>query len=147
MKKSFLFYLATATCLSLTAQNDDPYLWLEEVDGKKALEFVEAKNKIAIDKLSSEKNYQEIYNKSLEIYNSSDRIVYPTIYGQFIYNFWQDKQNPRGIWRRCKKSEFLSGNPKWEILLDLDELSKKENVLYVYKGSTGLYPEFNRFLV
>ncbi len=147
MKKSFLFYLAASACISFHAQNDDPYLWLEEVDGQKALEFVEAKNKIAVDKMSSEKSYQEIYNKSLEIYNSSDRIVYPTIYGQFIYNFWQDKQNPRGIWRRCKKSEFLGANPKWETLLDIDELSKKENVLYVYKGSTGLYPDFNRFLV
>lgn len=148
MKKLILFYFLFISCISMTqAQTDDPYLWLEEVNGERALEFVNQKNKVTVDKLSHEKDYQKIYDKSLEIYNSNERIVYPSVYDQFVYNFWQDKDHVRGIWRRTTKKDYLSGNPTWEILLDIDEMSKKDNVKWVFKGAGGLYPKYDRFLV
>ena len=148
MKKYTLIFLAVfALITSTNAQTDDPYLWLEEVDGKKALEFVEQQNKVTLDKLTHEKDYQSIYAKSLEIYNSTDRIAYPTMHGEFIYNFWQDKDHARGIWRRTSKTDYLSGNATWETLLDIDAMAKKDSVKWVYKGANGLYPNYNRFLV
>jgi prolyl oligopeptidase len=132
--------------LSLEAQ-DDPYLWLEEVDGAKALEFVNTQNKTTVEKLTQVKEYQSIYDKALEINNSTDKIAYPSINGDFIYNFWQDKQHVRGIWRRSSKQSYLSGKPEWETLLDLDEMSAKDNVKWVFKGASGLYPAYNLFLV
>lgn len=145
-------YLITGLAIALNfqsfkAQTSDPYLWLEEVEGKKSLEFVEKQSKLTLDKLSQEKEYQNIYNKSLEIFNSTDRIVYPTIYAEFVYNFWQDKDHPRGIWRRTPKPAYIKGEPVWETMLDLDEMSKKDSVKWVYKGAAGLYPKYNRFLV
>lgn len=130
-----------------TQAQEDKYQWLEEVDGKKALEFVAAQNKATVEKLSMEKDYQSIYEKSLEISNSSDRIVYPGILGKYVYNFWKDKDHERGIWRRCLLSDYTSGKTNWEVLLDIDELSKKDNIKWVYKGASGLYPSYTRFLV
>src|SRR5258708_33645265 len=148
MKKYTLIFLAIFALITCTnAQADDPYLWLEEVDGKKALEFVEQQNKVTLDKLTHEKDYQSIYAKSLEIYNSTDRIAYPTIHGEFIYNFWQGKDHARGIWRRTSKADYLSGNATWETLLAIDSMAKKDSVKWVYKGANGLYPNYNRFLV
>jgi len=147
MKKNNLLLLALLACSQLLKAQDDPYLWLEEINGKKALEFVEQQNKITFDKLSATKTYQGIYDKSLEIANSTDRIVFPTIYGDFVYNFWQDKDHVRGIWRRTSKASYASGNPDWNILLDLDEMSKKEGVKWAYKGAIGLYPKYDRFIV
>ncbi|MCL6261315.1 prolyl oligopeptidase family serine peptidase [Aquiflexum sp. TKW24L] len=135
-----------AACLSAISQ-EDPYKWMEEVEGDRALEFVKKQNKITEERLSSQKEYQDIFNKSLEIYNSPDRIAYPTINGDFIYNFWQDKEHVRGIWRRASKSSYVSGNPDWEVLLDLDEMSKKDNVQWVFKGASGLHPTYDLFLV
>ncbi len=126
---------------------EDKYLWLEEVDGKKALEFVAAQNKATVEKLSQEKDYQSIYDKSLEISNSSDRIVYPGITGKYVYNFWKDKDHERGIWRRCLLSDYSAGKMNWDVLLDIDELSKKDNIKWVYKGASGLFPNYNRFLI
>lgn len=126
---------------------EDKYLWLEEVDGKKALEFVAAQNKATVEKLSMEKDYQSIYDKSLEISNSSDRIVYPGITGKYVYNFWKDKDHERGIWRRCLLSDYSAGKMNWDVLLDIDELSKKDNIKWVYKGASGLFPNYNRFLI
>jgi prolyl oligopeptidase len=125
----------------------DKYLWLEEVDGKEALEFVNAQNQISIDKLSKEKDYQSIYDKSLEILNSTDKIASPEVQGKYVYNFWKDKNHVRGIWRRCLLVNYTNNKLDWETLLDIDELSKKEDVKWVYKGANGLYPSYDRFLV
>ncbi|MDX2173270.1 MAG: prolyl oligopeptidase family serine peptidase [Bacteroidota bacterium] len=145
--KKHLFVFMVIKSLLINAQEKDDYLWLEEVDGKKAIEWVTQQNKQTIDKLSQEKIYQSIYDKSLEIYNSTERLAFPTIYGNYIYNFWQDKDHPRGIWRRTSNQNYLDGNPTWEIVLDIDALSKKDNIKWVFKGANGLYPNYDRFLV
>jgi prolyl oligopeptidase len=131
----------------MNAQDADPYQWLEDVEGKKSLEWVEAQNKSTFDILSKQPIYQSVYDKSLEIYNSTDRIAAPSIYGKYIYNFWQDKEHERGILRRTSKEDYLGGDPKWEIVLDIDALSKADNKKWVYKGFDGLYPNYDRFLV
>ena len=127
--------------------HEDTYLWLEVIDSEKSLEFVNTQNKITQDKLSSIAEYQAIYDKSLEIYNSTYRIAFPSIIGNHIYNFWQDKEHARGIWRRTTKESYLSNNPIWETLLDIDELALKDGIKWVYKGSNGLYPNYNRFII
>lgn len=126
---------------------EDKYLWLEEVESEKALEFVAAQNKATLDRLSKEKDYQFIYDKSLEISNSSEKIVYPGIRGKYVYNFWKDKDHERGIWRRCLLTDYTAGKMNWDILLDFDELSKKDNIKWVYKGVSALHGSDNRFLV
>ena len=88
MKKNNLFTIAILFLSFFIQAQEAPYLYLEEVDGEKALEFVNKQNANTINKLSQEKEYQSIYDKCLDIYNSKERIVYPTIYGDFIYNFW-----------------------------------------------------------
>lgn len=114
MKKlSFLLIIMTVLTRVNVAQ-EDPFLWLEEVEGEKSLEWVEQWNKKTLDVLKSQKNYQAIYEKNLEIYNSDDRIADPSIYGSFIFNFWQDEQNPRGIWRRTLLNSYLSEKPAWK---------------------------------
>ncbi|WP_232829262.1 prolyl oligopeptidase family serine peptidase [Aureibaculum luteum] len=147
MKKYTLLFLALFGIVLITQAQEDKYLWLEEVDGQKALEFVASQNKATIEELSTEKDYQSIYDKSLEIYNSNEKIAYPSIQGNYVYNFWKDENHVRGIWRRSLLDSYTSGNPVWETLLDIDEISKKDDKKWVYKGSNGLYPDYNRFLV
>lgn len=145
-KFSFFCFVLLLSTHKMNAQQD-MYQWLEEVDGQKALAFVEEQNKISFEKLSRLKDYQAIYDKSLAIYNSTDRIAMPTLRGKYVYNFWKDKDHVRGIWRRCLLSEYTQGKYNWEILLDLDELSQKDKAKWVFKGAEGLFPQYNRFLV
>ncbi|SKB83690.1 prolyl oligopeptidase family serine peptidase [Maribacter arcticus] len=147
MKKYTLLLLALFGIVLSTQAQEDKYLWLEEVDGQKALEFVNAQNKTTIAELSAEKEYQNIYDKSLAIYNSDERIAYPSIRGNYVYNFWKDKDHVRGIWRRSTVDDYRKGNPNWETLLDIDKLSEEDDIKWVYKGSSGLYPNYNRFLI
>jgi len=147
MQKPILFIAFLFLCSGALFSQDDPYLWLEEVDGEKALEFVENQNEITLERLQKVEEYDKIYDRCLEIYNSSDKIVYPRIYGDYVYNFWKDADHIRGIWRRSPKKDFMAGTPNWQILLDLDKMSEEDDIKWVYKGVSGLYPEYDRFLV
>ena len=117
------------------------------MDAEKSLNWVEEWNKKSMNVLTAQPGYNDIYEKNLEIYNSTERIAAPSIYGEYIYNFWQDKNHPRGIWRRASLAGYLSTNPDWETVLDIDALAEKDGEKYVFKGASGLYPNYNKFLV
>lgn len=147
MKRLSFILIIMALITKTGITQDDPYLWLEEVENPKALDWVEQWNKKSLDVLTSQQDYPSIFNKNLEIYNSTDRIADPEIRGNFIYNFWQDENNQRGIWRRTTLKSYMSDKPEWETLLDLDKLSEKENIKWVWKGATGLFPDYKKFMI
>ena len=125
----------------------DKYLWLENIHGKKSMEFVHAANKITENKLRMDKNFQPIFDTLLSIYNSPDGIAFPSIQGKFVYNVWRDKNHERGIWRRCLLSDYKMGKFDWDTLLDFDSLSEKESIKWVYKSAVGNSPTYDRFLI
>lgn len=147
MKKLTLLITLLAFMVQINFAQDDPFQWLEDVDSKKSLDWVEKWNEKSLDVLKNQPEYNSIFKKNIEIYNSTDRIAEPSIYGDFIYNFWQDKEHERGIWRRTSLKNYLSDNPQWETVLDIDKLSEKDNEKYVFKGAAGLYPDYSKFLV
>ncbi len=147
MTKYTFVLLALFGMVIPTHAQQDKYMWLEEVDGKKALEFAEAQSKATLDKLIKEKDYQSIYDKSLAVLNSTEKIAYPDIQGKYVYNLWKDKDHVRGIWRRCLLANYTNNTLDWETIIDIDEMSKKDNIKWVFKGANGLYPDYNRFLI
>jgi len=146
MKQTFLFILL-AIMTQVNFAQDDPFLWLEDVDAQKSLDWVEKWNDQTLKMLTSQPGYEEMYEKDLEIYNSTDRVANPSIIGNLIYNFWQDEEHPRGIWRRTALPSYLSGEPHWETVIDVDALSEQDGEKYVFKGASGLYPDYHRFLI
>lgn len=126
---------------------EDTYLWLEEVEGKEALSWVTERNQATKNALSSHLSFEPIRERILNILNSDDRIPFVGIQAEYLYNFWQDADNPRGIWRRTTWDSYLSGETEWETVLDIDELSKTEDVNWAFRGSTCLSPEYRRCLV
>ena len=144
----FTFILMALFGISQSSDaQDDKYQWLEEVDGTKALQFVTEQNETTIGQLSKHPEFQSIYNKNLEIYNSPEKIASPSLRGKYVYNLWKDKKNERGLWRRSLLLDYTNKKPVWETVLDLDELSKKDNIKWVFKGASGLYPDNNKLLV
>lgn len=125
----------------------DPYLWLEKIEGDEALSWVNDRNQATKKTLSSHPSFEPIQERILDILNSDDRIPFPGIQGEYLYNFWQDPDNPRGIWRRTTWDEYIAGEPDWETVLDIDDLTKTEGVNWAYKGSTCLPPDYRRCLV
>lgn len=145
--KKIVVLMLLAMIAKMNFAQEDQYLWLEDVDAKKSLDWVEKWNDKTLNVLTGQPGYDAMYEQILEIYNSTDRIAAPSIYGDLIYNFWQDEAHPRGIWRRTPIQSYLSGDPHWETVIDVDALSEADNERYVFKGATGLYPNYDRFLV
>ena len=126
---------------------DDPFLWLEEIEGEQALEWVHARNKECFDELQSDDRYEKFLSQSESLLNAKDRIPYGSLRGKFVYNFWQDSKNVRGIIRRTSLESYRSLTPKWETVLSIDELAKAEKENWVYKGSSWLTPNYERCLI
>lgn len=133
-----------AVCL---ADEVDPYLWLEEVDGAKALEWVKQRSKTDTAELEAVPQFAPIHEKLLTIYNAKDRIPSPEVRGPWIYNFWQDPDHVRGIWRRTTRDSYVTESPNWETVIDVDQLAKDENENWVWHGADGLPPKYDRFMV
>ncbi|NUZ11553.1 S9 family peptidase [Pseudoalteromonas sp. McH1-7] len=144
---------ATALCAlsaisgKTMATQSDPYLWLEEVEGEKPLEWVSKQNEVSLKYLQSSPAYQNIYQNTLDILNDQSRIPYATERAGYYYNFWKDADHVRGIYRRTTSEEYKKDNPKWETILDLDALAKAEGENWVYSGITCHYPKYERCLV
>ena len=133
--------------LSLLAADEDPYLWLEEVEGEKALSWVREQNKISQAEIEAHPEFDRIQKETLKILQSDDRIPYFQRRGEFLYNFWQDAEHTRGIWRRTTWEEYKKEDPEWETVLDIDALAKEENANWVYKGVEVLEPSLDRAIL
>jgi prolyl oligopeptidase len=120
---------------------DDAHLWLEDVGGDKALEWVRARNAESQKQLQGDLAYQTLRSDLLAIMDSDDKIPLVGKIGEHYYNFWKDKENPRGLWRRTTLAEYRKKAPAWEVLLDLDALNKAEGENWVWHGASCLKPK------
>jgi prolyl oligopeptidase len=142
---------APAPTMPVPAENRpdaaDPYLWLEDVGGERALDWVRARNQDSQEVLAATPLFAELQQQILGILDSTARIPYVTKRGEHLYNFWQDQQNPRGLWRRTTLAEYGKDAPQWDVVLDLDALGKQEGENWVWKGAAFLLPERTRCLL
>jgi prolyl oligopeptidase len=129
------------------ASTDDPYLWLEDIHGARAMGWVEAQNAITQKQFAASPAFTQSRDRILEVLDSEARIPYVERHGDFLYNFWQDKAHPRGLWRRTTLAEYRKAAPQWDVLLDVDALNQREGKRWVFKGSDCMKPDYRRCLV
>ncbi len=130
---------------------EDPYLWLEKVEGPNALAWARGQNQVSQAELEAHPLFEPIHERALDILTSDDRIAYPSLQGGMIYNFWRDADHVRGLWRRTSVEDYRTSDsnddPAWDVLLDLDELAEQENENWVWAGANCRYPDYDRCLV
>ncbi len=126
---------------------NDPYLWLEDVLGEKAITWVKEQNAKSQKEIEAHPQFAAIRDKTLEVVNSRERIPFVQKRGAWYYNFWQDSKNIRGVWRRTTLTEFKKPEPKWETMLDLDQLAMDEKDNWVWRGASCLYPDYNKCMI
>ena len=137
----------TAIAARAQAPGDDPYIWLEDVSSSRSMDWVNAHNAKAQAVLEADPRYQAYFNDALALAQARDRIPFGRfIHGQ-VYNFWQDADHVRGIFRRTSLSGYEAQAPSWETVLDLDALSAGEKANWVYKGAACARPSERRCLM
>ena len=145
---TFLFSLLSHSPMTLYADHhEDPYLWLEDIEGEETLAWARERNEETLAALQGNPEYERLFEKNLAVYDSQERIAYPAIRGEHLFNFWRDASNQRGLWRRTTVEEYRKDEPAWEVLLDLDALAEEENENWVWGGSSCLPPAYDRCLV
>ena len=127
--------------------DEDPYRWLEEVTGERAMDWVRARNTETGAELTGGDRFAGLRDEIREVLDATDRIPYVRRRGEYLYNFWQDADSPRGLWRRTTLDEYRTDQPDWEVLLDIDALGAAEGENWVWQGAAVLRPDFRRALV
>ena len=126
----------------------DPYLWLEEVDGAEALAWVAERNRATHAALAEKQpGFDALRERLRAAFDAEDRIPHLTRLGDRYYNFWQDEENPRGVWRRTTLEEYRKPAPDWEVVLDFDALGRAEGERWMFAGAPVLVPGYDRALV
>jgi len=117
----------------------DENIWLEDIYGGEQLAWVREQN-ARTEELLEDAEYGELETRILEVLDSTARIAMVGKHGRWYYNFWKDRQNPKGLWRRTDWESYRAGSPEWEILLDIDALAAAESEEWVFHGASFLRP-------
>jgi prolyl oligopeptidase len=131
-----------------SAAPNDPYVYMEEAEGAKALDFARAENARSLPQLQNDPRYAGLYADAQKIVTAKDRIPGVDLAGDgSLRDFWQDAQHVRGVWRSTSLAAYRAAEPAWTTILDLDALSKSENSNWVWKGAQCLKPQDRLCLV
>lgn len=98
----------------------DPYIFLEQARSPEALAWVAKENERTLAAFEADPRYAQLKAEALAIFDSNDRIPFVSFRPDGLYNFWQDKANPKGVLRRTTLESYRTANPKWEVVLDVD---------------------------
>jgi prolyl oligopeptidase len=145
-----LTFIASASATAQSAPPDsaaDPYRWLEEMTGDRAMAWVRAENAKTVGVLEKDPRFAGMYQSALTMAQATDRIPGVSFIGGQLYNLWQDSAHVRGIWRRTTLASFRTASPQWTTVLDLDSLATAEKANWVWQGASCLLPDERRCLL
>jgi prolyl oligopeptidase len=143
---AFAAFAAVAT--AGLAQADDPYLWLEEIEGARPLETVKQWNAETEAVLAQVPGFEARRQRALALLNDPNRIAMPDeVMGDLVANHWVDANHKRGLWRVSPLAAYLAGKPEWRTLIDVDALGQAEGKSWVWHGADCLPPAYRRCLV
>jgi prolyl oligopeptidase len=138
---------ASAAASAATGAGADPFAWLEEVQGERALAWVRERNAASQKELTARPEFAPTRSQLLEVLNAKDRIPAVSRRGDWLYNLWQDENHKRGLWRRTTLTEYRKAEPAWDTVIDLDALGAAEKENWVWGGAAVLGPDYRRCLV
>ncbi|MDQ3540529.1 MAG: S9 family peptidase, partial [Chloroflexota bacterium] len=125
---------------------EDEFFWLEDVQSDRALAWVSEQN-ARTSGLFTAYALEQSSKRILDVLDSTDRIPMVSKRGAFLYNFWKDAEHPRGLWRRATLDSYMTSEPEWDLLLDVDELCRLEGAEWVFASADMLFPQYTRALI
>ncbi len=143
----FAQFVISATSSAIAKDAQDSYLWLEDIDAERSMDWVRAANAETDKRLSNDALYKEIYADALSALNTKDKLPEVSVIGDLVYTLKKDADHPRGVYQRTSLNDFKSANGKWETVLDIDAMSEKDNIKWVFHGMDCLKPKNQQCLV
>ena len=131
---------------TLADPDNDPWLWLEEVEGKRATDWAEAQTVTTLARFGDAR-FEADRDILRTLLDRPENLPIPTRRGGLLYNFWRDAAHPRGIWRRTTLDSYRADAPNWDVLLDVDALASSEGEDWIWQGAITLFPDHRLALV
>ena len=125
---------------------EDPHLWLEDIDGDDALAWVRERNEACVARFAGPE-FERMRAQALEVLDTDARIPYVRRRGRYLYNFWRDATNPKGLWRRTTLESYRGDDPDWEVMIDVDDLARMEGENWVWSGADVIEPDHTVALI
>lgn len=123
------------------AESDDPFRWLEEVEGERALAWVRAETARSVAALEADPRHAGLAAAALAIVRDKDRLDFGRLADGWVFDFLQDDVIERGLWRRATFASWRAGAPEWTTILDIDALARAEGRAWVFQGAIALDPQ------
>ncbi|MCV7432121.1 prolyl oligopeptidase family serine peptidase [Mycolicibacterium bacteremicum] len=133
-------------CVTSADSSADPFLWLEDVTGDEALDWVRRHNEPTLAELRDEQ-FETMRTEALDVLDTDARIPYVRRRGEYLYNFWRDEANPRGLWRRTTLASYRTENPDWDVVIDVDALAAADDTNWVWAGADVIEPDHSLALI
>lgn len=120
--------------------SSDPHLWLEDVTGDDALDWVRRHNDPTLADLG-DAEFEAMRTEALQVLDTDARIPYVRRRGEYLYNFWRDETNPRGLWQRTTLESYRTDTPEWDVVIDVDALAAADDENWVWAGADVIEPD------
>ncbi|MEI7915882.1 MAG: prolyl oligopeptidase family serine peptidase [Mycobacteriaceae bacterium] len=130
----------------MASMSDDPHLWLEDVDSEAALDWVRTNSQACLADFDGP-DFEDMRTKALEVLDTDARIPYVRRRGEYLYNFWRDETNPRGLWRRTTLQSYRTDAPDWDVIIDVDALARSDGENWVWAGADVIEPDHSLALI
>ena len=117
------------------------------MESEEALDWVRGQNDRTNGRLLEDDRYPGLFDEALALLESEDRIPYGSLYGGYVWNLWRDADHSHGLWRRTTLDSYLTEEPDWDTVLDLDALSAEEDTNWVWRGANCLAPQYERCII
>lgn len=124
----------------MSSIDPDPHLWLEDVTGEDALDWVRRHNDPTLADLG-DAEFEAMRTEALQVLDTDARIPYVRRRGEYLYNFWRDEANPRGLWRRTSLASYRTDAPEWDVVIDVDALAAADDENWVWAGADVIEPD------
>lgn len=126
--------------------DQDPYVWLEDITGDDALDWVRQHNEPTLADLGSDR-FERMREQALEVLDTDSRIPYVRRRGEYLYNYWRDAAHPRGLWQRTTLDSYRTDSPDWDVIIDVDVLAEADGENWVWAGAEVIEPDYTLALV
>jgi prolyl oligopeptidase len=112
----------------------DPFLWLEDSRSAATQAWVAEQNAHTELALEQDPRFATLRADILQNMQNTAQIPLFSVHGGCLYNFHQSSSYPRGVYRRTTLESYVSSQPEWQIVFNLDALAAAEQMDWYLAG-------------
>jgi prolyl oligopeptidase len=111
--------------------------WLNE-HGVQTINWIKERNTRTLAQLRADPRFATFESAAADILTDPAHFVPVTFMGEHVYQYWQDRDRPFGVWRRTTRSDYLTGAPKWQTVIDVQAMATAEHASLIFAGASCL---------